>query len=96
MADDDQADESTQLPPTVHAKITRSETSYSVHVASTHPYTGGMTIWALRDFLRAVDLAAIPDTAELIADRNDSTCAFIGLRVRHTFTVSESAVDTEQ
>lgn len=96
MAGDDQADESTQLPPAVRAKITRSETSYSVHVASAVPWTGGMTVEELRDFLRAVDRAGIPDTAQLSPETNHQTRAFVGLWVRHTFTVPESEAQARQ
>jgi hypothetical protein len=74
------------------AKITKSETSYSIYVSS-QPLNGTMTVWALRDFVRALDEAGIPDNAELVAQHNHDTRHFNGLSVRHTVVVEPAPED---
>ena len=70
-----------------YAKITKSQPAYSVTVQSTPPISGSMTVWNLRDFLRAIDAAEIPDTATLVAEHNYDTKHFTGLRVQYTFKI---------
>ena len=79
----------------IRAKTTRSDTAYDVYVAST-PGNGAMSVWQLRDFLRAIDAAGIPDDAKLSDHHNHATTGFVGLSVRHTFVVEpapEQATD---
>lgn len=66
------------------AKITRSA-GLSIYISS-EPQRA-MTVWALRDFLRAVDEAGIPDNATLSAERNHNTMAFTAVSVRHSVEV---------
>lgn len=73
-------------PKPIHAKATRSNAAYSINVSST-PSDGTMTLWHLRDFLRACDREGIPDTAQLSANHSHSTSAFAGVRVSHTFVM---------
>lgn len=68
------------------AKITRSDTAYSIYLAS-QPLDGAMTVWALRDFVRALDAEGIPNDAKLEAHHNHDTKHFNGLSVRHTVVV---------
>lgn len=68
------------------AKVTRSA-GLSIYISSEPPTRGTMTVWALRDFLRAVDEAGIPDTATLSAERNHNTMAFTAVSVRHSVEV---------
>ena len=72
------------------AKVTKSDTTYSVYVASTPPFSGGMEVWHLRDFLRAVDASGIPDDAKVSAASSHDTGHFIGVSVRHTFVVEQA------
>jgi hypothetical protein len=71
----------------IHASVTKSETAYTVNVVST-PANGPMTAWQLRDFVRALDKAGIPDNARILDTHNHQTATFMGLRVHHTFTVT--------
>lgn len=73
------------------AKVNRSETTYTVSVSSTPPFSGSITVWHLRDFLAAIDAAGIPDEATLVADHSHDTRHFVGLRVSHLFVVEEAA-----
>jgi hypothetical protein len=79
--------------PPYRAKVTKTRQSYTVAVSSTPPSTRGMTVWHLRDFLRAIDAAGVPDTAEI--DPEKSSVGFLTyLRTRHTFVVDEP--DTQE
>jgi hypothetical protein len=69
------------------AKVTRSDTAYSIHIRSEYPVQGSMTVWALRDFVRALDEAGIPDNAPLTAEHNHDTRHLSALWLRHTVTV---------
>lgn len=71
------------------AKVTRSDTAYSIYIAS-QPLNGAMTVWALRDFVRALDAEGIPDNANVQDHHNHDTKHFNGLSVRHT-VVTEAA-----
>jgi hypothetical protein len=71
------------------AKVRKSDTAYSVTVSSQRT-NGTMTVWALRDFVRALDEAGIPDDAQLVDEHNSDTRAFSGIRVRHTVIVEPS------
>jgi murein tripeptide amidase MpaA len=77
-------DEASATHPT---KTSRSGTAYSVTVCSDYPSQGSMTVGALRDFVRALDAAEIPDSATLTAEHNHSTSHFTALRVQHTVVV---------
>lgn len=71
------------------AKVTRSATR-STYIRSEYPYQGSMTVWALRDFVRALDAEGIPDDATLSAEKHHNTLHFIGLNVRVTTEINES------
>lgn len=59
---------------------------------------GGLKVWHLRDFVKALDEAGIPDNAKLTAHHNDSTRHFSGISVHHTEDIEgwadEPAPDT--
>ncbi|MEV7267082.1 hypothetical protein AB0N38_26320 [Micromonospora aurantiaca] len=68
------------------AKISKSA-SRSVYIAS-NPIRG-MTVWALRDFVRALDAEGIPDNAKLTCDHDHNTRHLTGLSVRVTTEIDE-------
>jgi len=65
------------------AEVTRSA-SRSVHISSQPPVTGGMSVWALRDFVRTLDAEQIPDDARVQYHRADDTMHLVRLSVRVT------------
>jgi hypothetical protein len=69
------------------AKVSKSA-SRSVYIASPPPVQGSMTVWALRDFLAAVDAEGIPDNATLECQRDHNTFHFTGVSVRYTVPIS--------
>ncbi|MGI5144809.1 hypothetical protein ACQEVC_45580 [Plantactinospora sp. CA-294935] len=63
------------------AKVTRSA-SRSIYIRSVSPYQGGMSVWALRDFVRALDAEEIPDDAKVECHRDHNTLHLTNLSVR--------------
>lgn len=84
-------DEIPEPAPPHYAKITKSSPSYSVVVQSTPPMSGHMTAWELRDFVKALDAAVIPDDARILHDLNQDTRALAYLRVHHVFAAEQPA-----
>ena len=76
------------------AKVNRSGQSYQINVTSQHPYQGGMTAWALRDFVKALDEQGIPEDTRIVCDYDQTTRHLIGLRVSHTVVVA-TGTETE-
>ncbi len=70
------------------ATVTKSA-SRSIYIASEPPYQGSMTVWALRDFVRALDEHGIPDNATLTATHATDTQHFTGIYVRVTTESTE-------
>ena len=71
------------------AEVNTSATTYTVNVSSQPPMSGSMTVWALRDFVKALDEAGVPGDVTLVASHND-TRHFTGLRVHYTVEVAPS------
>ena len=65
------------------AEVTKSA-SRSTYIRSQPKYTGGMTVWALRDLVRALDAEEIPDDARVTAHHAIETRHLIQLSVRVT------------
>jgi hypothetical protein len=76
------------------AKVTRSRSS-SLYVRSQPPVQGGMTVWALRDFVRALDAEGVSDKTKVICDHS-VTQSLTGLWVREETTEEQPAADGEQ
>lgn len=70
------------------AKVTTSA-SRTVYIRSESPYQGSMSVWALRDFLKAVDELGVPDNAALTCHKAHDTQHFIGISVRVTTDINE-------
>lgn len=71
------------------ADIRRSATQYSITISSDPPATGGMSVWALRDLVRALDEAGIPNDAMVIDEHANDTGHLVRLRVRHVVTIEQ-------
>jgi hypothetical protein len=76
--------------PRIWAKTSRSKTAYTVNVSSAP--ADGMTVWHVRDFVRALDAAEIPDGAKVLASSSPER-GLTGLRVHHDVTVKEAVND---
>lgn len=50
----------------------------------TVPTDGGLKAWHLRDFVKALDAAGIPDDARLECHKDTGTMHFSSVSVRHT------------
>lgn len=71
------------------AKVTRAA-SRSVYVASSP--ADRMTVWHLRDFLRGLEEAGVPESAAVEYRRSDAG-HLTGLSVRHTVSLDPAAVE---
>ncbi|MEU8270151.1 hypothetical protein AB0B89_23705 [Sphaerisporangium sp. NPDC049002] len=67
------------------AKIIRSRSS-SLQIRSSPSYQGGMTVWALRDFVRALDAEGVSDKTRVTCDHDHNTRSLTGLWVKETTT----------
>ena len=65
------------------AKVKRSA-NRTTYVSTTPVVSGGLTAWHVRDFVRSLDDAGVPDNARLTAHHSDSTRHFEGISVHHT------------
>ncbi len=65
------------------AKVTRSRES-SLHIRSQPSYQGGMTVWALRDFVRALDAEGVSDETRVTCDHDHNSRHLAALWVRET------------
>lgn len=70
-----------------------SDWSRSITVASWPPVSGGMTVWALRAMVRALDEAGIGDSERVDCEHDDATGHLVRLRVRQIETRPEPASD---
>ncbi len=77
------------------ATVTKSA-SRSIYIASKPPYQGSMTVWALRDFVRALDAESIPDSAKLDVHRDHNTLHFTGLSVRVTSNIDDHGTESTE
>lgn len=66
----------------IHSKIKRSA-NRTVYI-HTPLVNGGLKAWHLRDFVKALDEAGVPDDAKLTAHRDSGTMHFNGISVHHT------------
>jgi hypothetical protein len=69
-----------------YAKVAR-EASRSTYIRSSLPSNGGMTVWALRDLVAALDEAGIPDRVRIMCEHSTETRHLVALSVRHTETL---------
>ena len=76
--------------PDIHSKI-RKSASETTHVSS--PPADQLTAWHVRDFVRGLDRAGIPDTAEISSRTNNSTMRTVGLETIHSVKINRLASD---
>lgn len=74
------------------AKVSKSA-SRSIYIRSDYSQ-GSMTVWALRDFVKALDEHGVPDNTTLSAERDHNTLHFIAISVRVTTEIDEPALTT--
>lgn len=77
------------------AEVTRSR-SRALRIASQPPYQGGMTVWALRDFVRALDAEGVSDDTPVTCNHHHNTRHLTGLWVREATTEEQPEADGEQ
>lgn len=78
------------------AKVVRSRSS-SLQIRSQPPYQGGMTVWALRDFVRTLDVEGVSDETRVHCDHNHDTRHLAALWVREETTEEQpEPADGEQ
>ncbi|MFD9950818.1 hypothetical protein ACFWYW_58670 [Nonomuraea sp. NPDC059023] len=65
------------------AEVARSR-SRSLRISSSPPYQGDMTVWALRDFVRALDAEGVSDETRVTCEHNHHTRHLVGLRVQES------------
>ncbi len=76
------------------AETTVSAYSRSIYIASTP--TNRMSVWALRDFVRALDDAGVPDDEKVEDHHNYDTKHLSSLSVRWVQTLPDDTVMASQ
>ncbi|KAB8186893.1 hypothetical protein FH608_046230 [Nonomuraea phyllanthi] len=76
------------------AEVKRTR-SASLYIRSRPPYQGSMTVWALRDFVRALDAEGVSDKTTVDCHHSHDTRHVVSLSVREATTeeVSEPGDD---
>ena len=67
------------------AEVKRSRSS-SLYIRSQPPCQGGMTVWALRDFVRTLDAEGVSDETTVACHHNHETKHLIALSVHESST----------
>lgn len=80
-------DQSEPELPRIWSKTSRSDSTYRIFVAS--PSADRMTVWHLRDFVRALDAAGIPDDVRVVHNSSPER-GLSGLHVHHDVTVEKA------
>jgi hypothetical protein len=72
------------------AKVNRSRSS-SLRISSEPPPQGGMTVWALRDFVRTLDAEGVSDKTRVTCEHRHDTRHLSGLWIQETSTEDQDS-----